>query len=571
MDSNNILTPTDNIEELDRDYLEWLNLPMKHKLISNSECNSKYHCDIDVLYHKMKNNILAGKSNMNLQGDKPVSDNSSNIVFEAAANNTALFLQNTVIRDTKDPKYEEYADKLAKSAEYQQSPYIVIIDPEDSRDTVISKYNTYLLSGDNRDNSNYYSWNIWGYNVDNMYAIMMNHYDNEDKNIDSNNSNLAYTNENSNYISCIAQCYDFYNKAFIEGDILSIARFKQNYKVDSITESAANEIVGSQYRFLEENYKLPATILPAMVPWLTGSEMNRFATECTVSEDNIHHKYLKTIDALQEEYYIDKDKSKFQDIINMGWNPSVKASESSLKDAIIRHLREANNMRYYDISIIKESEVSDLNATPRSSLNVVPVYFLFFLNGNIGVAFPEQYKLGTKLDPIYVLEFNPEGYLDKVVYRNREELGNVPVKLTCVFVDRDSYNDIYNKFTNSDCLSAENMDKFRSIYPILMKARNTYNPHKSKILYQYAIDILLKAILIDKEDKDSYIASNIKTMFLIYKGLLSEYDKSISDKIMNIICDEENIEKYLTSTGIEPERDLVNKIRASATIYNTAD
>ena len=36
MDRDNIIVPTDNLEDLEKDYQEWLMLPMKFKLLSNS-------------------------------------------------------------------------------------------------------------------------------------------------------------------------------------------------------------------------------------------------------------------------------------------------------------------------------------------------------------------------------------------------------------------------------------------------------------------------------------------------------------------------------------------------------
>ena len=222
MDSNNVIVPTDNLEELDKDYQEWLMLPMKFKLLSNSECNNKYGCNVEELYYRLKNKILRGDETNNDTEDE------NNLVIESTSE--------TIVNLFKSDDYNEC---LKKSNELQMSPYIVIINPGDSRETVIAKYNSFnMLNNKQRDLSNYYSWMLWGYNVYNMYTVLMSYLDTKDIVPDDNNI-VIETNSVRNYEDCIIESYDYLNKAVLEGDILSIYKFMQTSKADIRDQKSA--------------------------------------------------------------------------------------------------------------------------------------------------------------------------------------------------------------------------------------------------------------------------------------------------------------------------------------------
>ena len=80
----NIIVPTDNLEELEKDYQEWLMLPMRFKLLSNSECINKYGCNVEELYHRLKNKILRGDEISN-----DIEEDENNLVIESTTENIA--------------------------------------------------------------------------------------------------------------------------------------------------------------------------------------------------------------------------------------------------------------------------------------------------------------------------------------------------------------------------------------------------------------------------------------------------------------------------------------------------
>ena len=128
----------------------------------------------------------------------------------------------------------------------------------------------------------------------------------------------------------------------------------------------------------------------------------------------------------------------------------------------------------------------------------------------------------------------------------------------------------YLKIFDSYIDKYENTDKFNSVYNVLLKARNTSDPDRMKVVYSYYIDILLKLIAINPETNEiedaRYIDSRYKTIFLLYSGKYNEYSSIIIDNIMRVICNEANLSKYLSDNEFELDKELITKLTPEAVI-----
>ena len=58
MDKFNVITPTNDLDELEKDMDSWIRLPHKLRLLSNDACMKKYNCTVNDLYHNIKERIL---------------------------------------------------------------------------------------------------------------------------------------------------------------------------------------------------------------------------------------------------------------------------------------------------------------------------------------------------------------------------------------------------------------------------------------------------------------------------------------------------------------------------------
>ena len=553
MDSNNVLVPTNNLEELEKDYQEWLMLPMKFKLLSNSECENMYGCNIEELYHRLKNKILRGdETNNNIVED----DN--NIVITSE---TSYIIESTInpIKDMLDS--DKFEDNLQKSRELQKSPYIIIIDPCDDEGTMISKINSFniMLNSKQKDLSNNYSWMIWEYNVINMYTLLKAYHGTN--NVVPDSCNLVYeSNSVKNLEDCVKESYDYLNKAKLEGDILAITKFEQTLHSDNFKDFISEAVTYNILKFLK-NDKVDKLIFPKIVPWFTGTQMNKNSQKCSIKPDINYYRELKEA---YNNYINDKSENNISILLSLGWNPTVPFNEFTIHKAMERQIEEASNTNCYNISKIAEYNDESLNSISYKDLNIKPIYFVFY-DENVAVAFPNNYKISPNINILYKFNFSIDGTFCGF---KRVALGDIDIKIVSIFVNNKVYDILYNTIRSNNIY--ENSDKFNSIYNVLLKSRNKLDPDRMKIVYSYYIDILLKLINIDPKSQEivdaRYIDSRYKTIFMLYSGKSTQYNPVIIDNIMRVICDENNLIKYLNDNEFVLDKELIARLKPEAII-----
>ena len=68
MDSNNVITVTNNLEELELDMSLWNNLTYDQRKISDMECVAKYGCTNIELYNSIKAKLVRYQSMSDTEG-----------------------------------------------------------------------------------------------------------------------------------------------------------------------------------------------------------------------------------------------------------------------------------------------------------------------------------------------------------------------------------------------------------------------------------------------------------------------------------------------------------------------
>ena len=58
MDKYNIITPTDNLNDLTNDMINWYQMPKKFRDAANDDCMRIYNCYVPQLYNRIKEKIL---------------------------------------------------------------------------------------------------------------------------------------------------------------------------------------------------------------------------------------------------------------------------------------------------------------------------------------------------------------------------------------------------------------------------------------------------------------------------------------------------------------------------------
>lgn len=450
---------------------------------------------------------------------------------------------------------ENYSNSIKKSIELQKSPYIIIIDPYDNKDIIDIKFNKFnSLAQKERELSNYYSYILYGYDVEAMYGKLISAI-NTANNPEENN-NLVI--KESSKLDNISNNYNKLNIAIKNGDFVTVEKFKKN--ITDIKKYTYNDYILQNKINLEDNTVSPL-IFPKVTPWFTLDEMNNITEQEYIA--NIDKSYYKSI---KEAY----DSNNSDRLLSLGWNPSVPVNNQSIEDAKIRQLNYANKIKYLNFSDIDNYEP---NYCIDFNMKICPLYLLLFEDGSFAVAFANNNKLVSDLKTIYVLSSNTDNNSNESIFVSKkiytDELikyhGDRYVQVLSIFVDSDALNKIYDVVSNNKFSSTKNISL---IYSILSQSRNMLDLDRRKILYAYIINILLDSI---NGNSTNYTVTDKKKIFMLYQGKLSEYDPAIIDNIMRIIYNEDNLKDYLTKNELDPDDNMVKNYIASPIIYSAAN
>lgn len=331
MDALDIIQPHDNMDELVADYTNWCLLPHDRRKRSNGECYAKYGCYMPELYQRYKNAIKSEEDLKNMEPDNLVREDAS-IASE----------------------YNNYQELLQISKNLCQSPYIVIIDPSIQDMTELNdKYESYcLLNAKNRRLSNDFSWQIWGYNVLNMYRRMMTKLDPEllDMKIDFYaNDNLKKLSESAKALffnipeislSTVNPTLDLYEHMIGKYDI-NICKIES--RVEDITTISPNIFIEHKKKI---GFGFDPTIL-SETPWLSTDEYkqyNKFDYNLNLEDGSYYKTVKEAVDKLRNTDTEDLAGSSTltERILQLGWNPNIKVNESTIKVAKNRQARALN-------------------------------------------------------------------------------------------------------------------------------------------------------------------------------------------------------------------------------------
>ena len=115
MDKYNIITPTDNLNDLTNDMVNWYQMPKKFRDAANDDCMRIYNCYVPQLYNRIKEKILQNMDYADIDDDNILSKGYIDLMSEdgtlyrcRATSEHHLILQEVepdIILATDDKKY----------------------------------------------------------------------------------------------------------------------------------------------------------------------------------------------------------------------------------------------------------------------------------------------------------------------------------------------------------------------------------------------------------------------------------------------------------------------------------
>ena len=345
MDKYNIIIPTNNLEDLNKDLENWYLLPLSMRLKSDGDCYDKYGCSVLDLYEKIKAQIMNSQDARNAD------------------------YQSNLIKEDIDINSDRFIELKTSSGKLQQDPYIVIIDPDCSsiKELDIKFDNFNSLNSKNRRLSNDYSEQLWGKDVINMYQDLFNKFS-------DNSDEFMYESKYDKYervINILERGY-IDNIDNIKGIIIESELYNNSNDI-SASSAVYNAVYSKVLSYKNDYNKFDSSIL---------SECS-FLTPYDIKKNNINYTgFDRSKISVLKEAYNDNNKDS---ILSMGY-PNIKnlSSESFIK--LVKEGKEIQS-RFIEDYLPKVFDISDikLEDTEINSINtpVCPVFFIFNRNPKI--------------------------------------------------------------------------------------------------------------------------------------------------------------------------------------------
>ena len=397
-----------------------------------------------------------------------------------------------------------------------QDPTVAIIgdfmNSEDQLVTIFRKYT--LLPNKFKALSNQYSMSLYGYNVPNMYYLMLDKI------------HSSYNNKD-----------------------LNTTYMKEQIKM--MTESVNEEVSKEDIKIKEGYYDFSDY---SAVPWFTLDE-----DYCKLEffEDPDYTK--KLVEAARKCKY-QPTLENYSALLDLGWNPCVELTKNAVEYAKKRqmnYLREHSSF-IYDLTKTDISSIQESTKAMRSmykELNIYPVYIvLSWTNTTFGkiIKFVKNSKythagmsLDSDLNEIVTFKYdsvsngfeieNLKGYIN--TYRDCQ------IEVLCLFVDKDVLKKL--KKSIEFYRNAKEVTKygFKNLFNILLSKKKEFTEFDTEMVCSQFVDHILKLCDIDITGKANNlvipqdyatIASENPKVYKIYEGFGKEY---VDSKVENTIKD----------------------------------
>ncbi len=492
MDEFNVINQDQSLKDWEKDMNDWWQLPQSFRMRSNDECMRRNGCTVQDFFEKVKKNLIAAETPQ-LESSAVVNDPIGALLSSS--------------------KYEEM--KL-KAAEYADSPYIVLIDPDIKDMKELSRvYDQFLLLSPRcRTLSNEYSYSIYGYTVLNIFEMLKARL----------SGVLNRISESSSIEESIDNMSNFVRNAYLNDKTFDILSYSRSDMFEGIYESylanqAIDSIVGSVVSANQDHLEFPT-----LVPWFTPDEIRENGFEITIDPSKNYSKQLR--EAVDEE-----------DIVNLGWNPELKLNEYT---ACLARSRQADYIKsIVNISNIEDVKIAEGLEEVDIKYTLKPIFFVFGKDGFVSLSF------SSILDILYEFTGDDKGRFFRFNKIYKEDPHYITkyaehCEVVMVFLEPDVWEEIKKKCDLSSEDPIPN-NGITSVYGILLQSRNKFEPNKRKVLYAAYIEYLLKIANYKMDTDQSYCVAISQHIYKVFEGNLEDYDKNRIDQMICLVCDEKNI------------------------------
>ena len=313
--------------------------------------------------------------------------------------------------------------------------------------------------------------------------------------------------------------------------------------------------------------------VPPITPYFTPQEMQELIGESEFLEyysssyptGLYNFNYVGTMNKVKELYeeYIEYPTESLEEqIISLGWNPSVEPNDRNIKlahDRIYNNIKEKYNIEIVDVHDMIVQEDVDINKM--NFKNMKPIFVMIVFRNSpfenlINVIKHSKYAhaafaLNSKLDKLF--SYGPFGFVIESIDGYIKRYNKTKMKLLCTFVDKKSYEKILATIS----YYIGNKKKSRYSYSGCIKTltgETVEDKFSLKMICSEFVDQLLKFANVSPSNKNSNLvipndfdfSEDTEKFFILYEGLCKDYDKSKVDKIVaGLVAGKPNMRKQL--------------------------
>lgn len=517
MDKMNVISITSDIDALNRDMQDWSFLPMELKMRSNDESIRQYGMTVPELYNKLKLDILKAADKDIPSNIKPLG-NDAQVELESATDGKGIQQHGTcIVSNYVDFEYED----LDRSKELQKNPLIVIIDPNDTEEDVATKIASYnALTEKFKRLSDSYSFELYGFNVRNMYRMVLSgiwtmdvvEYDNYRNTIIVGESTESLS-AIENYEAIVAGEEDFVNEAFMNGNFLAMAKYisetDEIYKENGAVIASDAGVRNAQLRKAISEVSVPSTAMP----WYTPMEQIMRGITPNIASDK---RYLLQIKEAMDEYRENPCDETINRVLELGWNYEIDINPGSIQAAKSHYISELNKVKVYDIRNFNEYDMID-----HQEGDPYPVFFIIYPDNQIRMS------------------------LDSDLLRSVAPAGSKGVNLA-------GPGKVYVTFVKSlEDLDVEKFKSYQTLELFDKLIKPDYTKEQASKVIEAIAQMSINPLVYNKYHYNVY---------LVYDGFMSSYDYKRTDQILNTLL--HHVDELLKENGITSSldyfKDMIN-------------
>ena len=433
-------------------------------------------------------------------------------------------------------EYEDYNIRLQLSKNAQKDSNIVIIDPDiETIEDLEAKYDSFTkLIQKFKIFSNNYSYQLWGYNVVDMYRKLVAKIGTaSDKVEDDNVAIVGESTKLDNYFNAVQSSNNYIDHIMTE-------------YVFTIEENTPGISTSNKYiwerKVEESNNSMNNISVNSNCPWFTMDEC-------------IDMGIALELESARWQF---KDYDDRNDLLKIAWNPELPYNAVTIEAA---QNRQRNWINEHQPKIIDftNKDVGEVSNSVTMNETSYPVYLV--LDDPIPTNHTDLFNIGIAFDPelniIYIPDMDSNVFHGFIATTLSDMKQDTPFNVVVVFLDKTAYDNLKKNINANNFNPYDNTSVLYWIYPSYSK----FDMSIEKFAYFMYMNFLYRL-----SGGKNYMNSEAN-VYKVYNGNKDNYNSEIIHNKVNLLYNSsrailysaQKFKKFAEAATTEAERKAITK------------